>query len=207
MSDADTDTAVDAVALFHPVRREALLPFLDLDDESEDSEGIYAEELEDGSFLLHTFQPFALFAGNPLLAQAWLVQLGDVLAEAHDDPRGVLFFPDTIEPEAQTYAAVVAEVGEEGIFIDAAAPDVDALAGAAGIDMAMVQRLAEQLLGGSPDGASPPTPFEIGKLMEGLQGQLMASMQQHGAGQDEHEDEPGDGDVQPDEEGAGEKKK
>ena len=103
MSDAD------AVALFRPVRPEALKPFLDLDDQSEESEGIYAEALEDGAFLLHTFQPFALFAESPELAHDWLAQFGDALGEVHDDPRGILFFPDSVEPEATTYAGVVAE--------------------------------------------------------------------------------------------------
>ncbi|MEA2747536.1 MAG: hypothetical protein QOI41_1679 [Myxococcales bacterium] len=177
MSDAD-DADADALALFHPVRRDALLPFLDLDEDSEDSDGIYAEELEDGSFLLFTFQPFALFAETPAYAKIWLAQFGEALNDVHDDERGILFFPDTVEPEAQTYAAVVAEVGDEGVFVDLADADHEAAANAvAGIDPELLQALASQLLGAGPDGSTkPPTPFEIGKLLEGMQGHLLATM-------------------------------
>ena len=48
--------SADAVALFRPKNADALRPLLDLDDD-DDSDGLYAEELEDGSFLVHTFQP------------------------------------------------------------------------------------------------------------------------------------------------------
>lgn len=173
-----SDAEADAVAIFHPVSREALLPFLDLDEDSEDSDGIYAEELEDGSFLLFTFQPFALFAETPAFAKMWLAQFGEALDDVHDDPRGFLFFPDTLEPEAQTYAAVVAEIGEEGVFVGHSVSDhADAEAAIAGVDPELLQALAAQLLGASPDGSTqPPTPFEIGKLLEGMQSHLMATM-------------------------------
>jgi len=128
MSDAESDA--DAVALFRPRRVEALKPFLDLDDESEESEGIYAEALEDGSFLLHTFQPFALFAESDDVAHTWLEQFGEARGEVHDDPRGILFFPDSIEPEVSTYAGVVEEAGEEGVWV-AVEPELDANALAA----------------------------------------------------------------------------
>lgn len=188
----------DAVALFHPVRREALVPFLDLDDESEDSDGIYAEELEDGSFLLHTFQPFEAFAGNPAMARMWLEQFQDVWSEVHDDPRGVLFFPDTLEPEAQSYAGVVAQIGEEGMFVDPegdAGGEGDPLAALVaglppGIDMAQLQAIAGQLLGGAPtpDG-KPASPLEIAKLFESVQEQLLS---QFAASAPEGEDDEDD---------------
>jgi len=192
----------DAVALFHPVRREALLPFLDLDDENEESEGIYAEALDDGSFLLHTFQPFAVFAESTGEARAWLAQFGDALSEAHDDPRGVLFFPDTLEPEAQTYAGVVAEVGEEGVFVapssGAEIAGFDPAAGMiAGIDPALLQALADQLLGGAPDGASTtPLPLDIAKLIEGVQSHMFASFGggPEGPADDDDDDDGDDGD-------------
>lgn len=171
-----SDAEADAVAIFHPVHREALLPFLDLEEDSEDSDGIYAEELEDGSFLLFTFQPYAQFVATPAYGKLWLAQLGEAMSEVHDDPRGVLFFPDTVEPEAQAYAAVVAEVGEKGVFVQPTSAD-EAAAAIAGIDPELLQALAAQLLGASPDGStSPPTPFDIGKLLGGMQAQLMATM-------------------------------
>lgn len=169
MSDAD------AVALFRPVRPEALKPFLDLDDESEESEGIYAEALEDGSFLLHTFQPFAVFAASPELAHDWLAQFGDALGEVHDDPRGILFFPDSVEPDATTYAGVVAETADEGIWVSLAAELAPDELGAAmgGLDMEALQAIASQLLGTTPDGKpAPASSFELAKMFEGMQGQL-----------------------------------
>ncbi len=183
----------DAVALFHPVRREALVPFLDLDEESEESEGIYAEALEDGSFLLHTFQPFDVFADKGDEARGWLAQFGDALGDVHDDARGVLFFPDTIEPEARTYAGVVAEIGDAGVFVSPSADlPADLAAGLpagfpagmmAGIDPQLLQALADQLLGGAPDGSpAAPLPLEMAKLIEGMQGQLFAALR--GVGQD-----------------------
>jgi hypothetical protein len=171
-----SDAEADAVAIFHPAHRDALLPFLDLEEDSEDSDGIYAEELEDGSFLLFTFQPYEQFAATPAYGKLWLAQFGEVMSEVHDDPRGVLFFPDTVEPEAQAYAAVVAEVGDQGVFVPPTSAD-EAAAAIAGIDPELLQALAAQLLGASPDGStSPPTSFDIGKLLGGMQAQLMASM-------------------------------
>lgn len=189
-----SDAEADAVAIFHPVRREALLPFLDLDDDSDASDGIYAEELEDGAFLLFTFQPYAQFMATPAYGKLWLAQFGEEMGEIHDDPRGVLFFPDTLEPDAQTYAAVVAEVGDKGVFVQPTTAD-EAAAAVAGIDPALLQALAEQLLGASPspDGSTNlPTSFDIGKLLGGMQAQLMATMgieaAAHGdAGHDAHE--------------------
>lgn len=180
MSDAaDNEADADAVALFRPRRLEALKPFLDLDDESEESEGIYAEALDDGSFLLHTFQPFALFAENDDVAHAWLEQFGDALDDVHDDPRGILFFPDSIEPEVSTYAGVVAEVGEEGVWVPLSAElDANALAAALpGVDMAALQALAGQLMGGAPDGKNAAvSSFDIAKMFEGMQGQLVEAL-------------------------------
>ena len=89
----------DAIALFRPRVREKLVPFLDLDEDDEESEGLYAEELEDGSVLVHTFQPFEVFANDPGEGHTWLEQFGDALEEVHDDPRGMLFFIDQMKLE------------------------------------------------------------------------------------------------------------
>ena len=157
--------APDAVALFRPVRPEALAPFLDLDEESETSNGLYAEALDDGSFLVFTFQPFEAFEADPAVAYAWLAQFGEALSEVHHDPRGLLFFPDDVEPEATTYDGVVAEVAEDALWIPLAGD----------VDMNALHALASQLLGGAPgpDGAPPGTSsFDIGRLFQGMQGHL-----------------------------------
>ncbi|HVH42715.1 MAG TPA: hypothetical protein VM925_10240, partial [Labilithrix sp.] len=149
----------------------------------------YAEALDDGSMLVHTFQPYAAFEASPAAGREWLSQFGEALSDVHDDPRGLLFFPDFIEPEGRTYDAVVAEVEGEGIWIptlasDDALPDEDVLAslglpaGAVppGIDIAQLQQLAGQLLG---DGGKPATSFDIGRLLEGMQAQLLEALETH----------------------------
>ena len=136
----------DAIAVFQPKDFEKLRPFLDLDDESEDSEGLYAEMLEDGAVLVHTFQPYDVFANNPAEAFEWLEQFGDDLPEVHDDPRGLLLFPDTFEPTATTYDAVVAEMADKGFFVPTS-----------------LEILRESM---------PETSFEIGQLFGEVQKQL-----------------------------------
>jgi len=123
--------APDAIVVFHPSDPSKLEPFLDLDDENEESEGLYAEKLEDGTYLVHTFQPFEVFANTPLEVFEWLSQFEEVTAgEAgfeplHDDPRGLLFFPDSIEPQATTYDALIAELADQGIFVPLSLPKID----------------------------------------------------------------------------------
>lgn len=186
----------DAVALFRPLRPEALTPFLDLDDDSEDGEGIYAEPLEDGSFFLHTFQPFELFSEDLVVAQTWLAQFGEALGEVHHDDRGLLFFPDTVEPEGVSYDEVVAEVGDAGVWMPLLDPAAFAAAAALfgggehdegdenhgagappGFDIQALQNMAAQFFGTAPDGTvNAPSSFEIAKLLEGAQAQLLASL-------------------------------
>ena len=134
----EEEEGVDAVALFRPVRADALTPFLDLDDDAAESSGIYAEALEDGSFLLYTFQPFEAFTEDPSVAHAWLAQFGEALADVHEDPRGLMFFPDDVEPEGTTYEGVIEEVGEDAFWVS--------LTG--GIDVDALRALAAQLLEG-----------------------------------------------------------
>lgn len=109
--------SADAIVVFHPSDPSKLEPFLDLDEDSEDSEGIYAEKLDDGTYLVHTFQPFEVFLENPEEALSWLEQFGDALQECHDDPRGLAFFPDDIEPSGTTYDAIIAEVADKALFV------------------------------------------------------------------------------------------
>lgn len=136
----------DAIALLRPRDFHALEPFLDLDDDSEESDGLYADVLADGAVLVHTFQPFEAFAASPGEGRAWLSQFGESLPLVHDDPRGVLFFPDDLEPDATTYEAVVEAASSGGVWIEATAPD----AAAEGGDL--LGKLAASLqFGASPD--------------------------------------------------------
>jgi len=48
--------------------------------------------------------------------------LGDAL-DAHDDPRGILVFPDVAWPRAQSYAAIVAELSQVGLWVPKVAID------------------------------------------------------------------------------------
>lgn len=119
----------DAIALLRPRDFHALEPFLDLDDDSEESDGLYADVLADGAVLVHTFQPFEAFAASPGEGRAWLSQFGESLPLVHDDPRGVLFFPDDLEPDATTYEAVVEAASGGGVWIEATAPGAPAEGG------------------------------------------------------------------------------
>lgn len=170
--------SADAIAVFRPKDLERLKPFLDLDDESDDSEGLYAELLDDGAVLVHTFQPFEVFRDNPRDAAEWLAQFGDALPDVHDDPRGLFLFPDTTEPTATTYDGVLEEVGAsgQGLFLPT---DPEALAHVAlfraaegaGIDMNALQGLAAQLMGAEPGGS-----FEMGKLLSDLSQNLIGAL-------------------------------
>src|SRR5512132_4022438 len=111
--------SIDAVALFRPKSPAALQPYLDLDDESEESNGLYAEALDDGSVLVHTFQPYLAFEASPIEGRAWLSEFGADLPLVHDDARGCLFFPDVCAPRGRTYDAVVAEIESAGVWIPA----------------------------------------------------------------------------------------
>lgn len=143
----------DAIALLRPRDPSALEPYLDLDEDSEESDGLYAEVLEDGAVLVHTFQPFAAFAGHPLEGRAWLSQFGSKLPLVHDDARGVLFFPESCEPSGETYEAVVAEVEGAGVWVPARAlSDVEQATRGGGERADLVESLASSLqFGASPE--------------------------------------------------------
>ena len=85
-----------------------------------------------------------------------------------DDPRGLLFFPDTCEPNATTYDAVVAEMADKGIFIAATLDDDREPT----IDFDALQSLAGQLLGREEAASS----FEVAKLFEGMQQQFVEAL-------------------------------
>lgn len=71
-------------------------------------------ELDDG-FLLFLELPFE----SP--PEALMEAIDDVVGDAlfgHEEGRGIFLFPDTVEPEeATTYEEVLAQVGEEGVFL------------------------------------------------------------------------------------------
>ncbi|MFO0738397.1 MAG: hypothetical protein U0270_21060 [Labilithrix sp.] len=157
--------SADAIVVFHPSDPSKLEPFLDLDDESEESEGIYAEKLDDGTYLVHTFQPFDVFLENPEEALTWLEQFGDALPDLHDDPRGLAFFPDDLEPAATNYDAVIAEIADRALFVPILEP------------MVPLQAM---------------TSYDAGKMMEQMQqkiADLLGGMQMPGAAQGEVVDE------------------
>ncbi|WP_394821713.1 hypothetical protein [Pendulispora albinea] len=241
-----SEAEIDAVVLLRPKNVEKLRPFLDLDeeedeaDESDDDENdaLYAEALDDGSFLVFTFQPYAAFEQDEDAARDWLAQFGDALPDIHHDPRGVLFFPDSCEPDGSTYDAVVAEIGERGIWValdedehglppgfDASqlaalglppgmdinqlaamippgvdinqlaamvppGMDINQLAGMVppGVDVAQLEQMAAELLGNASN-PSAPTTFELGKLFEGMQQQLLDAFSAQVQAAHEGEDE------------------
>ena len=95
---------------------------------------VRTQALEDG-MLLHTPLPFS---DDPEeIAGALRSLLGEQLATEHRDPRGVLLIPSAAAPNARSYAAVVDEVGEGGVWaawdaqqpVAAGAPDLSGLLG------------------------------------------------------------------------------
>lgn len=68
--------------------------------------------LTDG-VILHSELDFSL--EPEALSQALVERLGEALF-AHEDPRGIFFIPSVAAPRAQSYEAVIAEVGEGGVW-------------------------------------------------------------------------------------------
>ncbi|MEP7122720.1 MAG: hypothetical protein ABJE95_17480 [Byssovorax sp.] len=197
--------SIDAVALFRPKQPAALAPYLDLDVDSEESNGLYAEALDDGSVLVHTFQSYAAFESSSTEGRAWLAQFGEDLPLIHDDPRGLLFFPDVAEPGGRTYDAVVKEIGAAGIWIPATPLTAEEMAarqtqliaqmeaiqrgetgdaddreesdqGAMpGFGMEGLPALAQQMMASLGLG-SPEGPTDLQGMMEALQKQILGAM-------------------------------
>ena len=77
------------------------------------------DHLKDCS-LVHTFVRFDSLAADEhalVVRRIFGAQL-----DQHDDPRGILFFPDVCEPKRKTYDAIVREVEAAGVW----APKVEA---------------------------------------------------------------------------------
>jgi hypothetical protein len=87
----------------------------------------------DDAVLVHTGHSFATEPEQ--LVEALEALIGESSLAQHDDPRGVLFVPDVAAPKAQSYDAVVDEVGEGGVWAAPAlasygsSPDFGALLG------------------------------------------------------------------------------
>ncbi len=79
--------------------------------------GTPSEVLDDGSALHRTMLGYVPMALDGASAREWLATLGEELSSVHDDPRGVLFFPDVLAIRGRTYAEVVAEVGWSGVWV------------------------------------------------------------------------------------------
>lgn len=73
--------------------------------------------LDDGAALHRTCTSYVAAAVDGLAARAWLARFGEDLEAMHEDPRGILFFPEVLRIAARTYEGVVAEVGGAGVWI------------------------------------------------------------------------------------------
>jgi hypothetical protein len=112
--------------------------------EWEPSEDLDVRELDDG-VLIFLDVPFESDPDTIFDALESLV--GEEFYD-HDDDRGILVFPDAAEPEdADSYEAVVAAVGESGVWLSLDAPSDDQ----APNPEAILGQLLEAMGGGSAD--------------------------------------------------------
>lgn len=89
--------------------------------------------------LVFTSDGFAHFT-----ADEHAVRLRDALGKrfaAHDDARGIFFFPDVCEPSAETYEGIVRQVGKAGVWGSAARLVTK---GSARVDRVLVTLAAER---------------------------------------------------------------
>jgi hypothetical protein len=100
---------IDAVFLLRPKKPSLLKGVVDPETAS-------VRVLDDGSLLFSTFTRYREIEAD---RDAGRAMLSTALADAHDDRRGVLFFPDVCEPRGRSYDAVVQEVEAAGVWIPA----------------------------------------------------------------------------------------
>ena len=103
---------IDAVAVIKPPPPSRLRSVLDPDRDS-------VVVLDDDTLLISTFIRLEACRNDLDEARGWLSGYGVRLLEGHDDPRGVLFFPDVAEPRGRTYDEVVAQVEDGGVWVPA----------------------------------------------------------------------------------------
>lgn len=109
----------NAVALLRPQSLQKLSAHLDPEDAR------MVDFLYDGSVLYRTGMPYPPMTFDECIARAWLTGFGEDLGQLHDDPRGVLFFPDTFRLRRATYREIVREVGYSGIWVKASTLSVE----------------------------------------------------------------------------------
>ena len=113
------------------------------------------EPLDDGSALFSSMARFAKDGPNEYELRVLLTCLfGDDLAKIHDDPRGVLVFPDACEPRGRTYDSLVTEVAEAGVWLPTTPLSDGALRTHAETQMDAVK----QMLAGAADPPRAPLP-------------------------------------------------
>jgi hypothetical protein len=115
------------------------------------TEGPVRVEKLDDSVLLHTTLDFADDPED--LAGAVRSLLGEAVADQHDDERGVFLVPSVAAPKARSYAGVIEEVADGGVWAPWEPTEVEDEAGlpltAAGPELA---GLLGSMLGGMPPG-------------------------------------------------------
>jgi hypothetical protein len=123
------------------------------------------------------FYTGADFATDPAaLARLVREQLGEETAGKHVDPRGIFFVPHVAAPAARNYEAVIAEVGEGGVWAppaDAFSPLGSALAG--GSLGALLGGLLEQMPSSVLESVGAAARGEPGAL-QAASAQLQAAM-------------------------------
>lgn len=76
---------------------------------------------------IYTGTRFQDLQSDPTFAQMLAHRILEALpAGAHHDERGMLFYPDTAEPFAETYAEAVAELAEVRVWASATSVDPEA---------------------------------------------------------------------------------
>ncbi|HTU61732.1 MAG TPA: hypothetical protein VMF89_24920, partial [Polyangiales bacterium] len=120
------------------------------------SEGPVRVEKLDDSVLLHTTLDFADDPED--LAGAVRSLLGEPVADQHDDERGIFLIPSVAAPKARSYAGVIEEVADGGVWAswEPAEPAEDE-GGVAGLPLTAaggpeLAGLLGSMLGGMPPG-------------------------------------------------------
>lgn len=101
----------DAHILLRPRRPSLLRGVLDPETESVDV-------LDDGSLLVSTFVRYRAIEHDLDEGRAILTRYGHALIDAHDDPRGVLFIPET--SRGRSYDAIVLAMSDAACWVPAA---------------------------------------------------------------------------------------
>jgi hypothetical protein len=104
-SERSAQLSIDAVAVLH-------IPGL-ISPEGPAGTGVSIEHSGDAS-LVYTMIRFG--GHTPDEHALYLRRALGAALDAHDDPRGILFFPDVAEPKGEGYEAIAAEVSRAGIW-------------------------------------------------------------------------------------------